>query len=91
MNDPMNDSITTEAIASSLGQLKKATEQELESLQKQFSVLFMSYGELSIVLQVTTEHLIPFLSDEKKEAFKNRLEEEKTKFLQSLQDDKNNS
>lgn len=65
---------------------KQETETEIESLNKQFSTLFLAFGELSTLFQVFSRFVYDQASDEGKEQLEKDLKEQSKKFVEILQE-----
>jgi hypothetical protein len=71
-----------------LSQFKEETENEIESLNKQFSTLFLAFGELSTLFQVFSRFVYDQASDEGKEQLEKDLKEQSKKFVEILLESK---
>ncbi len=71
-----------------LSQFKEETEKEIESLHKQFSTLFLAFGELSTLFQVFSKFIFDQASDEEKNKIDQDLKEQSKKFVEILQESK---
>lgn len=65
---------------------KEETEEEIESLNKQFSTLFLAFGELSTLFQVFSKFVFDQASDEGKQQLEEDLKEQSKKFVELLQE-----